>query len=471
MQLLLALLFLAMVIWVACSKLLGAMGSSVPPEGSEVWRASARKGGLGRITGESTVTGWSGPLRLQIDTTGGDIPATRLQADCPAGFWAPVSLRRRSETDGIRYLFASPEVETGDARFDAVFRVSADSEGPSETVAAVFDSTLRRALIGLLLDDATVALDHGRLLVQIPPTGQVDAVAAVVRHMVAAAGRLAVRLDVPHALARNAREDHDPAVRLNCLRQLRGAFADDALTETTVRAALQDRAATVRVAAALALGPEGVPTLRQVAESSDEDADDLSRARAVGALGAVLPVADTGAILERAIRARWPETARACLDVLGRSGSADAVPLVTRVMVTDSGDLAPVAARALMSLPAASAEPQILAALECEVPGLRVAAAEALGRVGTVAAVPALERTAEEHPGAGDLPEVARAAVARIHSRLVGAAPGQLSLSVPESGDLSLAGDDGGELSLAGERGIRQPPPSRAARVRSRRDG
>jgi HEAT repeat protein len=82
-----------------------------------------------------------------------------------------------------------------------------------------------------------------------------------------------------------------------------------------------------------------------------------------------------------------------------------------------------------------------------------VAAAEALGRSGTVAAVLPLKRAAELSKGI-ELRRAARQAVAEIQSRLPGASPGQLSLSSSEAGRLSLAQAEAGQLSFpTGEQG------------------
>jgi hypothetical protein len=85
-----------------------------------------------------------------------------------------------------------------------------------------------------------------------------------------------------------------------------------------------------------------------------------------------------------------------------------------------------------------------------------LAAAHALGRVGTVAAVAALREAMERH---GDLLRSAgREAIAEIQSRVSGAGRGQLSLAEPVAGALSLAEAEGGHVSLAGPEGTDHPP-------------
>ena len=76
---------------------------------------------------------------------------------------------------------------------------------------------------------------------------------------------------------------------------------------------------------------------------------------------------------------------------------------------------------------------------------LSVAAAEALGRVGTARSVMPL-RELDERGLAED--RAAREAVARIQSRLTGAGPGQLALSEDSSGQVALAEDPRGRVGL-----------------------
>ncbi len=102
------------------------------------------------------------------------------------------------------------------------------------------------------------------------------------------------------------------------------------------------------------------------------------------------------------------------------------------------------ATRAALALGATgilAAEAPLLEALERDLATTRIAAVQALGRVGGVAAVPKLRDAAERHASDGNLGRAVRQAVAEIQSRLAtvgGARPGQLSLAGGEAGQLSL---------------------------------
>ena len=83
------------------------------------------------------------------------------------------------------------------------------------------------------------------------------------------------------------------------------------------------------------------------------------------------------------------------------------------------------------------------------------AAARALGKAGTVAAVPRCARLPKRAARCGS---AARQAIAEIQARLAGAEPGQLTLAGGEAGALSLADAEPGRLSLADAPGEHLPP-------------
>ena len=133
---------------------------------------------------------------------------------------------------------------------------------------------------------------------------------------------------------------------------------------------------------------------------------------------------------------------------------------LAKVMEEEEGELAAAAARALEATGSPAAEPPLILALQREQAdlmilalqreqaNLRVAAAKALGRVGSVAAVLPLKEVAERSWFDFELRRATQQAIAEIHSRLPGASPGQLSLAGAGAGQLSLATDPAGQLSL-----------------------
>src|SRR6185436_6156063 len=156
-------------------------------------------------------------------------------------------------------------------------------------------------------------------------------------------------------------------------------------TLEALRTACSDPSPEVRLQAAKGRGAEGRDLLLDLAESQ---VDDAVSAEAVSALDRELPFERTKAILDHALDGSRPKTARACLEALGRSGDAAAVEL-----------------------------PLILA-LQREEADLRLAAANALGRAGSVAAVLPLQEAAERSPRDKELNQATREAIAEIQSRL-----------------------------------------------------
>ena len=170
----------------------------------------------------------------------------------------------------------------------------------------------------------------------------------------------------------------------------------------------------MRLRAAMALGEEGRETLVDLVARADTG--DSCAARAIVSLGERLSAKAAGAALRRALGgAGRPLTARACLEALGQRGRPEAEGL-------------------------------LLEALRSEEAPVSVAAAQALGRAGTVTAVAPLLEAAER---SADLRRAARQAIAEIQARLAGAEPGQLSLAGGEAGALSLADGEPGAASAS----------------------
>lgn len=170
----------------------------------------------------------------------------------------------------------------------------------------------------------------------------------------------------------------------------------------------------MRLQAGIGLGEEGQGTLRALA--ADPATSEYCAARAVGALGKAWPSVTAEATLGRALTADRSELAKACLGWLARFGRPEA-------------------------------ESPLLEVLGHHDPEAVVAAAHALGRLGSVAAVATLREAEARWPR--ELSRAARHAIAEIQSRLTGAEHGQLSLAGAEAGALSLVTEtEPGRLSL-----------------------
>lgn len=433
------------------------------------WREAAGAVGLADVQETETLgipsrlVGRAGGLRVQLEhcqrrrrESGTRITLAGL-GHGPFG----LSLRREGLGTAFEKAVGEREIEIGDRGFDDELFV----RGQVALARALLDAETRGRLVSLLRGrmeierhgpvEVEARLADDVLQVELPEKGfspRTEALAEVLRVLLALARRLLAPPDVPARIAENLPREPEAGVRLQCLLTLVHEFPDHPATRTALLAARDDPEADVRVQAGIALGDEGRDVL--LAAAVDEAAPDATTARAVAALAERLTSDEAKKILDDALRTRREMTARECLEALGRRHGLEAVPTLAKVLAVGTGALAEAAASALGATRLAAAEPPLVEALGRESPRVRAAAAQALGRVGGVSAVPALREAAERHPRHRDLTRAVRQAMAEIQAQVEGAEPGQLSLATADAraGQLSLADEGGaGGLSLAPE--------------------
>jgi HEAT repeat protein len=256
-------------------------------------------------------------------------------------------------------------------------------------------------------------------------------------------------LDLPQRLAENAGGAGSASTRARSLLKLAQEFREHPVTRKTLEAACADPSPEVRLRAALELGEERLDLIVAIAE--DAAVDDTSAASAVYALGPRLAADRAIAILETALRARRVGSAHACLQRLRSEPEPAVLALLLKVLAIERGELAVHAAQALADRRSPDVETALVAALARDA-DVRRAAAEALGRCGSITAVLPLKEAAERHPEA-DFQRAVRQAVATIQERASGASPGQLSIASAEAGQVSLADAEAGRLSLPAQKG------------------
>jgi len=459
---------------------LGPRGWLGRPGGSRLrfWRDAAQVAGLAHVeeTG-STLSGWAGDLHVRLSRyKASRAYGTRIAISGPS---LPQALKICGDQTPAVDRSAS-QIATGDRDFDRVARV----EGPPALARAVLDGETRRALKSLFEGQLTVPgrstfwatgwFDAGVLHVEVPEVtpgslvaggdwlhadpqdeswdagynavAGLDRLPQALQRVIALARRLAAPTDVPLRVAENLKHEPEGDVRLRLLTTLSREFPDLPLTREAQLAARDDPDPEVRLQAGIALGPEGADTLVHLAHG--EGAEDATTRRAVAALGMRLTTAAALSILSGALRTRHAATASACIGVLGARGGGEGVARLQKVLAVEGPELAAAAAAALANALAGSAETALVAALDHRDTKVRIAAAQALGAVGTVVAVSRLKLAEAQDP---PLRAAARQAIAAIHSRLPGAAPGQLSLAGGEAGRLSMATEADGRLSLSGK--------------------
>jgi HEAT repeat protein len=399
------------------------------------WHNAASLCGL-QIVGVSNPLAWrlklqarSGPMEVRIEVRHGKDYATWVVVTGPVGFYGVRIRREQNRSWGPR------EIEIGDDRFDSTFWV----EGPVQLVG-LLNAEMRRLLLRVN-SESRFEIADGELR-----AGTFDQhLPNLLPRLLEIAQRFAQRVDAAQCLAENAHRDPEAGVRLqNLLLLIRELPRNPRVTEA-LRTACSDPSPEIRLRAARELGAEGRKVLLELAESTEDDA---CSAQAVSSLGRELGFERTRAILLLALRRRRIETARVCLEALGRSGEAAAVNPLAKVLAREQGELAAAAAQALGATRSAAAEPPLIPALQREQMDVQVAAANALARVGSAAAVLPLKEAARSAHDP-ELRRATRQAIAEIQSRLQGASPGQLSLAGAEAGQLSLAEAEAGQLTLA----------------------
>ncbi len=419
-----------------------------------VWRTAAQSAGLveieeadGFFEGQH-LAGRSGDLQVRLEPyRGGKHPrqATRIVV---TGFGFGVgclSLRREGLAAAFeKNVVGEREIQVGDPSFDDECYV----QGQPPLALAILDPETRRRVGDLLRGRVAVpgrepievgaSLHGGVLEVRVEERGfssNRERVQEVLAGVLEVARLLVAPRDVAARIASNLRVEPEEGARLRGVLMLAREFPSHPATREALLAAREDASEEVRLRAAMALGEEGRETLLDLVQRTGTD--DSCAARAIAALGDRLPAARAEAALRRALGgAGRPQTAQSCLAALALLGRTEAEGLILDALRSEDGQVA-------------------------------VAAAKALGRVGTVAAVAALREAGE---AGGEMRRAARQSIAEIQARLTGAEPGQLSLAGGEAGALSLADEtaEPGRLSLAGE----EPEEARHPEEhRSSRDG
>jgi hypothetical protein len=405
--------------------------------------AAARELGL-QAGGDVLLAGHCRGFQVRLAAANARLRPELIVESVPgSGAGIPQALEIRA-VSVIERLSGHAHVETGDEAFDNAIDVQGDRAPTLAVLDAETRALLDRAVAGdLRVKEGKVVYGVARAM-QDGPT--------LVREMlwaVALAGRLRISSDeVAERLARNARQDPCDEVREHNLETLLDEFSDAPATRSVLRDLCEDGSPALQLRAALRLGEEGLGTLARLV-SEEEEAGEWLTLEALEELVKRLPTDRLWPVLDAALAYQSPWVRRRALEAAIAVGGAPALERLARVLADDESVLAAQAARAIGRAGDASYEPALIQALSSEALELRQAAVEALGQVGTVAAVRPLQRATEGVIGvlAHDLHAAARAAIASIQSRVPAAAKGELSLAGgdPQDGRLSLTrpGDDG----------------------------
>src|SRR6185369_14306397 len=329
---------------------LAPYGSPVEGKFYDLARISTREGGL--------------QIRVEAAQDGPDLVTVLFPG------LAGVEIQKVAE--GLQW---ARQPEGGDANFESMFRVS----GSDRLTSALLDAETRRLMMSLGSD--RLEISNGQVRAEMT----VEQAPRLLPPLLDLAKRLARPLDVEQRLAENALTDPIAALRLRNLVLLQRESPEAPQTVATLRAACADRNARIRLRAARELGAEGYSVLAELTGSMQDEVSE----EAVLLLGRNLPLPRLRETLAQALHHRHVRTARACLKAFSHSDGADAadIGMLANVMAVHEGELAVAAARALWALASPAAETALILALQREQEDLQVAAADALGRLGSAAAV------------------------------------------------------------------------------------
>jgi HEAT repeat protein len=355
---------------------------------------------------------------------------------------------RRESGNWVDKLARGHDLLTGDEDFDRQILV----RGDPGFVHALLNAETRLAVLKEILANRT-RIESGsvvRNLTGMPKTNGVleDAVRDVVR----LAKHLVVELrDVPALLAAQALGDPLAEVRRTALDTLLARFGDYPRAGETARAALEDRSRAVRLRAAVFLGEDGQGTLMEIAERPD--VDEPLAAQAFAHLTSALPRHRILELIDTVLPRARAAAKLVAIEALVRLGGEAAVTRLEPLLGDASADAAAAAARGLGQLGDATAEPALIRALASDRNDVGAATAEALGRLGSRTAIAPLRAATARSASSSQVRAAARTAMAKIQARIVGGAPGQVSLAQDEDaqGRVSLAPPEPhGQVSLAG---------------------
>jgi HEAT repeat protein len=379
------------------------------------------------------------------------VETTTFQAGGDGRIPASLDLRQEDPWGVFGRLLEGPDPEVGDADFDRLV----DLQGMDAYVCAALSESARKGIEDLVTAGGKVS--GGVVLLPVEDaedpssrwlTRQIELVAALAASLGVTPDTLAQRL------AHNALHDSRPEVRLQNLRFLLAPEtpAPATLAAETARALLSDPSDAIRIHAARHLGAAGHPTLRSLVV--DARAKPALRAHALDMLheGNAAGIDDwVASILTPSPR----ELVCAALVVVGSRRLSAHVERVIELTRAADVPIRVAATRALGQLESPLCERGLIQRLADDESEVRAAAAEALGSVGSVAAVePLLALT----KGIGRAPhkQAARGAITRIQARLGEVDAGRLSLVEDDdlSGAVALADPEapaGGEVTLASE--------------------
>lgn len=433
MTMLLIIILLVTAAWLALSAM--KEGRQRREQSFRAWQAAARKLGLS-FSGPEATRSISGSLngvpvradfRRERRGAGKTSRTEERVVFCAGGRGQiPTSLavRRDSTFRSLGRLVYGQDEKVGDPDFDDPVEVSR----MDAWVCAALSEEARRLLCSLVEKGGEAR--GGQLSYECLTDSSQDTAWLV--EMLELLSQLTQRLTVTNGslhqrLADNAKSDPSPGVRLQSLR-----FLTDAATRTpsellasTARVLLTDEQVSVRLLAALQLGPEGSPVLGELVMNPQvATALRVQALRELDTQGAP----DLDAVLAKLLGPSPPELVCTALTIIAARRLDVFSAAVVECAASEHESVRVAAAAALGSLSASAGEATLIRLLSDSSSDVQCASATSLGVTGSVAAVEPLLPLAERF-GRAQLRQAARGAIGRIQSRLGNAEAGSLSLA------------------------------------------
>lgn len=359
----------------------------------------------------------------------------------------PYTLAEQNETRSVVAVFAVVDLR-GRVPKRLTFHVDIGDEqrtfGDEGLVAGLLDGQTRGHLgrgDRLSLVDRFLLLESPFLLADRSPEPVVDQIARLGARLARVCEPKAGPPDIAALLEENLRRDLSEQVRADAADLLIARFPSRA--DRAAAAALADRSALVRFAAARHLGDEGFQILEQVAFDRAQvgSAADGLRQRALRFLVREFPREQVLPLLERAIRSGPDALRQIAIRQVGELGHRPAVAWLGALARSQETDTVAAGCEALARIGDPAGESLLIELLDRPEPVVVRAAVDALAQIGTVASAAPLSRLFDR-ASERDLRLSLATTLQLVRTRGAPEALGALSLVEEGAGQLALSPPD-----------------------------
>ena len=336
------------------------------------------------------------------------------------------------------------DIEIGCPSFDANTYISSYFRNSETEISALLDDKTRAIISKVVVKDGA-KVSGGCITYN--KVHSIDSVPLAIHKLIKLGRHLTMRsTQIPERLAHNARYDAISSVRLRNLTLLQERYSNRKETHDTSSALLIDPNHSIRLAAAMFMGPSGLSVVQKIAHSRRALVD--VRIKALQHLVREAKQEDMIEITMNLLADRSTRVRRKAIQYLGRLRHRPTLKYIIPLLKSEGIATSLVIIKAIERIDDPDTEDALIELLDDSPDRVRAAAIETLSRIGTVKAVEPLYELSKQR----GFKRPARVAIDSIQSRLGDVEAGRLSLApnVDTDGALSLAGDPekSGGLSL-----------------------